>query len=146
MGEDFVSEVKQYDDAEQRAFLAEAKVIAVVGHSDNPGRTSYQIAGFLRDVGYTVYAVNPTIDEIDGEPVYASLADVPEPIDIVDVFRRSEYLSSVVDDAIAVGAKVVWAQLGVADPAAAAKGEAAGVAVIMNNCIKVTYLRTLPFE
>lgn len=146
MGEDFVSGVKQYDDAEQRAFLAEAKVIAVVGHSDNPARTSYQIAGFLRDVGYTVYAVNPTIDEIDGEPVYASLADVPEPIDIVDVFRRSEFLSSVVDDAIAAGAKVVWAQLGVADPAAAAKGEAAGVAVIMNNCIKVTYLRTLPFE
>lgn len=135
-----------YDDAAQRAFLADAAVIAVVGFSDDPSRTSYQIGSFLRDVGYTVYAVNPNVDSIDGEPAYASLADVPEPIDIVNVFRRSEFLAAVVDDAIAVGAKVVWAQLGVSDPAAAEKGEAAGVAVLMNNCIKVTYMRTQPFE
>ncbi|MEP7292059.1 MAG: CoA-binding protein [Chloroflexota bacterium] len=141
-----MSVLKQYDDAAQRAFLANATVIAVVGYSDDPSRTSYQIGGFLRDVGYTVYAVNPMVDEIDGEPVYASLADVPEPIDIVDVFRRSEYLAGLVDEAIAVGAKVVWAQLGVSAAAAAEKGEAAGVAVVMNNCIKVTYLRTQPFE
>ncbi len=136
----------QYDDAAQRAFLANTTVIAVVGYSDDPSRTSYQIGGFLRDVGYRVYAVNPTVREIDGQPAYASLADVPEPIDIVNVFRRSEFLSGVVDEAIAVGAKVVWAQLGVYDPAAAEKGEAAGVAVLMNNCIKVSYLRTQPFE
>jgi predicted CoA-binding protein len=141
-----VGGAKHYDDAAQRAFLADATVIAVVGYSDDPSRTSYQIGSFLKDVGYTVYAVNPNVESIDGEPAYASLADVPEPIDIVDVFRRSEFLSGVVDDAIAVGAKVVWAQLGVSDPAAAEKGEAAGVAVIMNNCIKVTYLRTQPFE
>ncbi len=137
---------KSYDDAALRGFLAEAKVIAVVGYSDNPKRTSYQIAQFLKDVGYTVYAVNPTVESIDGEKSYPSLADVPEPIDIVDVFRRSEYLAGVVDEAIAVGAKVVWAQLGVSDPAAADKGEANGVPVIMNNCIKVSYLRTQPFE
>lgn len=141
-----MGEVKHYDDTAQRAFLANAAVIAVVGYSDDPGRTSYQIGGFLRDVGYTVYAVNPNVESIDGEPAYASLADVPEPIDIVNVFRRSEHLSGIVDEAIAVGAKVVWGQLGVSDPAAAEKGEAAGVAVIMNNCIKVTYMRTQPFE
>ena len=137
---------KHYDDAAQRAILADAKVIAVVGHSDDPSRASYQIGGFLKDVGYTVYAVNPTIETVDGEPSYKSLADVPEPIDIVDVFRRSEYLAGVVDDAIKVGAKVVWAQLGVYDAQAAAKGEAAGVPVIMDMCIKVSYLRTQPFE
>lgn len=135
-----------YDDVAQRAFLADAAVIAVVGYSDDPSRTSYQIGSFLRAVGYTVYAVNPNVETIDGEPAYASLADVPEPIDIVNVFRRSEFLAGVVDDAIAIGAKVVWAQLGVYDPAAAEKGEAAGVAVLMNNCIKVTYMRTQPFE
>lgn len=135
-----------YDDAAQRTFLASAAVIAVVGYSDDPSRTSYQIGRFLKDVGYTVYPVNPNVSHIDGEPVYATLADVPEPIDIVDVFRRSEFLSGVVDEAIAVGAKVVWAQLGVSDPAAAEKGEAAGVAVVMNNCIKVSYLRTQPFD
>jgi uncharacterized protein len=141
-----MTEVKRYDDMMQRAFLADAKVIAVVGYSDDPSRTSYQIGGFLKDVGYTVYAVNPTVESIDGEKSYLSLADVPEPIDIVNVFRRSQFLAGVVDDAIAVGAKVVWAQLGVTDPAAAVKGEEAGVAVVMNTCIKVSYLRTQPFE
>jgi predicted CoA-binding protein len=141
-----MTEAKRYDDTAQRAILADAKVIAVVGYSDDPSRTSYQIGGFLKDVGYTVYAVNPTVDTIDGEKSYASLAEVPEPIDIVNVFRRSQFLDGVVDDAIAAGAKVIWAQLGVADAAAAAKGEEAGVSVIMNTCIKVSYLRTQPFE
>ena len=101
----------------QRAILADAKVIAVVGYSDDPAAPATRSAAFSRDVGYTVYPVNPTVDSIDGEKSYASLADVPEPIDIVNVFRRSEYLAGVVDEAIAVGAKVVWAQLGVSDPA-----------------------------
>ncbi len=137
---------KRYDDASQRAILADAKVIAVVGYSDNPGRTSYQIGQFLKDVGYTVYPVNPTVDSIDGEVCYPSLAEVPEPIDIVNVFRRSEYLGDVVDEAIKVGAKAVWAQLGVVNDSAAAQGEAAGLTVIMDTCIKVSYLRTQPFE
>lgn len=141
-----MASVKHYDDAAQRAILADAKVIAVVGHSDNPGRTSYQIGRFLKSVGYIVYPVNPTIESVDGERAYPTLADVPEPIDIVDVFRRSEYLAGVVDEAIAVGAKVVWAQLGVYDPAAAQAGEDAGIAVIMDNCIKVSFMRTQPLE
>ena len=126
-----------------RDLLRNARVIAVVGHSDRPSRTSYQIAQFLRRVGYTVYAVNPTITTIDGEKSYPSLADVPEPIDIVDVFRRSEYLSGVVDDAIAAGAKSVWAQLGVYDAEAERKAEAAELDIVMDRCIKVEYGRLL---
>lgn len=129
------------DDQAMRAVLAGARVIAVVGHSDNPTRTSYRIAQYLRQAGYTVYPVNPTVSAIDGQPSYARLADVPEPIDIVNVFRRSEYLAAVVDEAIAVGARTVWAQLGVTDDAAARRALDAGLHVAMNTCIKVDHLR-----
>ncbi len=125
--------------AQERQLLEAAKVIAVVGYSNDPTRTSYQIGKFLKQVGYTVYPVNPSVSEIDGEKVYATLADVPKPIDIVNVFRRSEYLSGVVDEAIAVQAKAVWAQLGVFDNDAAAKAEAAGLTMVMDTCIKVSY-------
>jgi len=87
------------DAAILKQMLTDAKTIAVVGHSDKPTRTSYMIAAYLRRVGYTVYAVNPTVDMIDGEPSYASLNDVPAQIDIVNVFRRSEHLPGVVEDA-----------------------------------------------
>ncbi|MEX2162148.1 MAG: CoA-binding protein [Anaerolineales bacterium] len=126
-----------------RALLKEARVIAVVGHSDKPQRTSYRIANYLRRAGYTVYAVNPTVQEIDGQPCYADLAAVPEPIDIVDVFRRSEYLAEVVDQAIAARAKAIWTQLGVFDQAAAEKAEAAGLQMIMDRCIMVDHERLL---
>ena len=126
-----------------RELLRNARVIAVVGHSDKPQRTSYMIAQFLKRMGYTIYAVNPTIESVDGEKSYASLADVPEPIDIVDVFRRSEYLAGVVDDAVAAGAKSVWAQLGVYDAEAGRKAEAAGLDIVMDRCIKVEYARLM---
>lgn len=129
------------DDKAMRDVLTNAKVIAVVGHSDQPHRTSYQIAQYLRRAGYTVYPVNPTVSSIDGQQSYASLADVPEPIDIVNVFRRSEYLHDIVDDAIRVGAKAIWAQLGVVDEAARQKALAAGLDVAMDVCIKVEHLR-----
>ncbi len=129
------------DDAALRDILTSARVIAVVGHSDRPNRTSYRIANYLREVGYTVYPVNPTVAQIDGQRSYTSLADVPEPIDIVNVFRRSEYLAGVVEDAIAAGAKMVWAQLGVSDAAATQKAEAAGLPLVMDNCIKVSHMR-----
>jgi predicted CoA-binding protein len=124
---------------ELRRILTEAKVIAVVGHSDRPNRTSYRIGAYLREAGYRVYAVNPTISTVDGARAYASLAEVPEPIDIVNVFRRAEYLDQVVDQAIAVGAKAVWAQLGVVDAAAAQKAEAAGLDMVMDRCIMVDH-------
>lgn len=126
-----------------RELLADARVIAVVGHSDRPYRTSYRIAQYLRQVGYTVYPVNPTVEQIDGTASYPSLMDVPEPIDIVNVFRRSEYLPEIVEDAIRVGAKAIWAQLGVYDEAAQQRALEAGLNVVMNACIKVEHARLL---
>jgi predicted CoA-binding protein len=127
----------------QRELLQNSKTIAVVGHSDKPGRTSYQIAQFLRRAGYTVYPVNPSLKEIEGQAVYATLADVPVKIDIVNVFRQSEFLPGVVEEAIAVGAGAVWAQLGVEHAQAAAQAEAAGLPLVMDTCIKVAYLDLL---
>ena len=124
-----------------RQLLGDAKVIAVVGHSDKPSRTSYRIAQYLRAAGYKVYPVNPTVDKIDCETSYASLEAIPEPIDIVDVFRRSERLEGVVEEAAKVGAKAVWGQLGVRDEQAAAKAEAAGLDMVMDRCIKVDHAR-----
>jgi hypothetical protein len=129
------------DDNAMRDVLTQAKVIAVVGHSDKRERTSYRIAQFLRGVGYKVYPVNPTVSEIDGQPSYASLKDVPESVDIVNVFRRSEYLPEIVDEAIAVNAKTVWAQLGVYDNPSTQKAVDAGLNVVMDACIKVEYIR-----
>lgn len=129
------------DDAAMSDVLRQARTIAVVGHSDNPGRTSYQIAQFLRQVGYTVFPVNPLLTQIDGEVCYASLADVPQPIDIVNVFRRSEFLPGVVAEAITVKARAVWAQLGVEDAAAMQQALDAGLSMAMDRCIKVEYWR-----
>lgn len=128
-----------HKDSDRRRLLQQARTIAVVGHSDKPYRTSYRIGNYLRLVGYKVYPVNPTLTEIDGHPVYADLASMPEPIDIVNVFRRSEFLPAVVDEAIAVGAKAVWAQLGVYDEAAARAAEAAGLQIVMDRCIMVDH-------
>ncbi|GAB4572526.1 MAG: CoA-binding protein [Anaerolineae bacterium] len=130
-------------DEDLRRILQAARVIAVVGHSPDPTRTSYRIAAYLRRVGYRVIAVNPTVDEIDGEPCYPSLADVPEHVDIVDVFRRAEHLAGVVQEAAAVGAGLVWGQLGVASPAAVTVAEAAGIPLVMNRCIKIEHRRLL---
>ncbi len=121
--------------------LINANVIAVVGHSDNPDRTSYQIAQFLRQVGYTVYPVNPAVTEIDGQPSYSTLKEVPEEIDMVNVFRRSQFLPGIVEEAIAVQAKTVWAQLGVFHPDAEQKAFASGLNLVMDACIKVEYWR-----
>lgn len=129
------------DDNTLREILTTSKVIAVVGHSDKSERTSYQIAQFLRQVGYTTIPVNPSVSEIDGQRSYPSLQDVPEPVDIVNVFRRSEYVSEIVDAAIAIEAKTIWTQLGIYDAPSAQKALAAGLYVIMNACIKIEYFR-----
>lgn len=131
------------NDAGLRQMLEQARVIAVVGHSDDPGRTSYRIASYLRRAGYSVIPVNPQVQTIDGQPSYPSLAAVPEPIDIVDVFRRSEHLLGIVEQAAAVGAKMVWAQQGVSDPAAARRAAELGIPLVMDNCIMVTHRRLL---
>jgi uncharacterized protein len=129
------------DDKTLRDILSNAKTIAVVGHSDKPSRTSYQIAQFLHSVGYRVYPVNPAVVEIDGQPSYPTLKDLPEAIDIVNVFRRSEYLNEVVEEAILTNAKTIWAQLGVRDRQAAQNAIDAGLNIVMDTCIKVEYLR-----
>ena len=129
------------NDNAMREVLKTAKVIAVVGHSERPDRPSYRIAQFLRAAGYTVYPINPTVTEIDGKISYPTLKHVPEKIDIVDVFRRSFFLNTIFEEAIAVGAKTVWGQLGVADLQAAKKAIDAGLNIAMDVCIKIEYQR-----
>lgn len=125
-----------YADDHIRAVLASVKTIAVVGASAKPDRPSFHVTEFLIDSGFEVYPVNPGLagKTIAGRPVFAHLADVPVPVDMVDVFRNSDAAGAVVDEAIAAGAKVVWMQLGVRDDVAAARAEAAGLTVIMNRC------------
>ncbi|MBD2615490.1 MAG: CoA-binding protein [Nostoc sp. ZfuVER08] len=135
-----MSNLKEDDNA-LRGVLSQAKTIAVIGHSDKPERISYQIAQFLRQVGYIVYPVNPLVTEIDGQPSYTALHEIPYPVDIVNAFRRSEYLPEIVDEAIAVKAKTVWAQLGISHQPSAQKALNAGLNVVMDACIKIEYLR-----
>jgi predicted CoA-binding protein len=125
-----------YSDAYLRDILTSVRTIAVVGASPRHERPSHGVMAYLQRRGYRTIPVNPNAvgTTINGETVYARLADVPEPIDMVDVFRRSEMAGGVVDDAIAAGAKVIWMQLGVSDDDAAARAEAQGLKVVMNRC------------
>ena len=127
---------ESYSDEYLRGILESAQTIAVVGASPRRERPSHRVMAYLQRRGYRAIPVNPNAagGTINGEKVYASLAEVPEPIDMVDVFRRSEAAGGVVDQAIAVGAKVVWMQLEVRDDAAAARAEAHGMKVVMNRC------------
>ncbi len=120
---------------EVRTLLKNARTIAVVGLSDKPDRDSYRVAAYLQSRGYRIIPVNPTLDEVLGEKAYSSLCDVPEEIDVVDIFRKPEAVPEIVDEAIAVGAKVVWMQEGIAHNAAADKARASGLQVVMNKCI-----------
>jgi uncharacterized protein len=129
------------DENARREVLIHSPAIAIVGRSNDHYYTSYQVGEYFKQHGYTVYNVNPKLDEIDGDPSYASLKDIPGPIDIVDVFRRSEHLPEVVDEAIAVGAKTVWAQLGVEDDESRRKAMAAGLNVAMNLCMRTEHER-----
>ena len=125
-----------YPDAYLRDILTSARTIAVVGASPRPNRPSHGVMRFLQRHGYRAIPVNPLAagSEILGERVYASLAEIEQPIDMVDIFRRSELAGAVVDEAITIGAKTVWMQLGVRDDAAAARAEAKGLKIVMNRC------------
>jgi predicted CoA-binding protein len=130
-------------DGKIRALLSGVKTIAMVGASADATRDSHQVMAFLQDRGYRVVPVNPTVagDSILGEMVYSDLLSVPGDIDMVDIFRNSAAAGSVVDEAIARGAKSVWMQLGVVNAPAARRAEAAGLIVIMDRCPKIEIRR-----
>lgn len=132
-----------YPDDYIRAILNKVRVIAMVGASPNWNRPSYFAMKYLQGKGFSVIPVNPTAagQEILGEKVYASLKDIPGKVDMVDVFRASKEAGPIADDAIAIGAKVLWMQLGVRDDAAARRAEDAGLEVVMNRCPKIEYAR-----
>jgi predicted CoA-binding protein len=126
--------------AEVKSLLQESKTVAIVGISNKEDRASYQVARWLQQNShFTLYFVNPVIDEVLSEKCYASLADIPVKIDIVDVFRKAEDCLSVLEKAIAIGAKSIWLQLGISNDEVAAKGLEAGMKVVMDRCIKVDY-------
>jgi uncharacterized protein len=130
-------------DEDVAELLSSARTIAVIGASDRPGRPSYGVMKFLQDRGYRVLPVNPQItgEHVLGEFVWRELAQIGVPIDIVDIFRRPEAAGDAVDQAIFVGAKAVWMQLGVINEKAAARAEAAGLKVVMNRCPKIEITR-----
>lgn len=123
------------NDTQMATLLREAKTIAVVGLSSNPTRPSFGVSEYLQGQGYRIIPVNPSETEVLGEKCYASLLDIPESIDIVDVFRRPENVPEVVDETIKKGARCIWLQEGVVHDQAAAKAEAAGIPVVMDLCI-----------
>ncbi|MEM6351562.1 MAG: CoA-binding protein [Cyanobacteria bacterium P01_D01_bin.14] len=131
-----------HDPANLRQVLLGASAIAIVGHSHKPHRASYQIGQYLKAQGYQVYPVNPRLDSIDGTPCYPSLQAVPATIDIVNVFRRSEFLADIATDVLALPPhpnRCFWTQLEIYDEAVAQKLAAAGITVVMNACIKIEH-------
>src|SRR5215471_9415528 len=132
-----------YTDAKLRSILQRVKTIAMVGASSNWNRPSYFVMKYLQGKGYRVIPVNPGIagQQLLGETVYALLRDIPERVDMVDVFRAARETPAIVEDAIAIGAPVVWMQLGIRNDEAAATAEAAGIEVIMNRCPKIEFGR-----
>lgn len=124
------------------SLLRSATTIAVVGFSDKPARESHRIGTYLMNY-YKVYPVNPSVSEIDGHKVYPSLDSLPEKVDIVNVFRRSDALDGVVEEAIKAGAKSVWAQLGVSSDSAQKRADAANLPIIMDTCIFIEHQKLL---
>ena len=125
---------RQRPDAAEK-ILTSARTIAVVGLSANPRRPSHGVARYLQEVGYRIIPVNPNLEEVLGERAYPTLREIPQPVDVVDVFRRSEFVGPIVDDAIAIKAGAVWLQDGVVDEDAAARARAAGLDVVMDDCM-----------
>jgi uncharacterized protein len=136
-----------YDDTYIADILKSVKTIALVGASPNTARPSYRVMRFLQSKGYRVIPVNPgqAGKEINGETAYGRLADVPEAVDMVDVFRAKEFLDGVVDETLAMDPKpaVIWGQLEIRDDKAAAKAEAGGLKVVMNRCPAIEYPRLI---
>ena len=124
-----------------RDILTTYRRIAMVGVSGNPTRASYRALVHMKSKGYTVYPVNPSYDEILGLKCYKSLLDSTEPVDIVDIFRRADTVLPLIDEALEIGAKVFWMQIGVVNDEAAAQAAAAGMEVVMDRCVKIEHCR-----
>lgn len=131
----------QTETADKKTILEQVKVIAVVGLSRRESRPGYYVPAYMHAAGYRIIPVNPYLEEALGEKAYPDLLSIPEPVDMVVIFRRSEDVPPVVDDAIEIGAKVVWMQLRIINEEAAAKARAAGLQVVMNSCIKIDHQR-----
>ena len=128
---------------EIKAILQDYQVVAVVGLSPKEERPSFQVARYLKEHGYRIVPVNPGQKEILGETCYRSLQDIPFPVEVVDIFRNVEAIPAIVDEAIAVGAKVVWMQQGLVEPDSARKARDAGLQVVMDRCMKVDHAQHL---
>ena len=131
------------NDKEMKDILLNSKTIASFGLSSNQEKESYGIVAYLKEQGYKIIPVNPTATEILGEKVYPDLESIPEKVDVVQVFRKSEDVPPVVDSAIKIGAKVVWMQEGIINEAAAQKAREAGLQVVMDTCLRATHRRLI---
>jgi len=129
---------------EIKALLQRVKTIAVVGLSPKPDRPSYGVSRAMQRFGYRIVPVRPAVDGVLGEKAYARLADIPFPVDLVDVFREVSAIPGVVDECIAIGAPAIWIQEGIVHADAAGKARAAGLAVVMDRCIYKEYIRLMP--
>lgn len=119
------------------------RTIAVVGLSNDRRRDSHSVSQYMQAAGYRIIPVNPAENEVLGEKAYPDLSSVPEPVEIVDIFRRPEYIPAIVDQAIAVGAKMIWMQQGIVNEAAAATARAAGLEIVMDSCIRTVHQRMI---
>ncbi len=133
----------QSTNADIERVLADCRTVAIVGASDNPERASHRVAGFLKDHGFRVIPVNPRIESAVGEKAYPDLGSIPEPVEVVDIFRRPEDVPPIVDQAIDIGAKVVWMQEGIVNEEAASKAREAGLTAIMDHCMRKEFIRLL---
>ena len=121
--------------------LKSSRVVAVVGLSPTPDRPSHRVASYLKEHGYKIIPVNPKEKELLEEPSYPNLSSIPEPVDVVDIFRSSEEVPAIVDEAIKIGAKAVWMQEGVVNEAAAAQAKKAGLKVVMDRCMRKEHIK-----
>lgn len=124
---------------EIKKIFEDYRVVAVVGLSAKPDRPSHQVAQYLQEHGYRIIPVNPGCQEILGEKCYPSLKDIPFPVEVVDIFRKVDAIPGIVDDALAIGAKVVWMQQGLEEPVSGGKARQAGLAVVMDRCMKIEH-------
>ena len=131
------------NDKEMKEILLSIKTIASVGVSSNPEKESYEVVAYLKNQGYRIIPVNPTATEILGEKTYPSLSDIPDKVDVVQVFRKPEDVPPVVEEAIKIGAKVVWMQAGIVNEEAAQKAREAGLQVVMDACMRATHRRLI---